>query len=170
MIIECTKKLADTMKMKVEPYDPTNSSPFYEWHANLFMFDRRKGVILMNNLTRYCIILYGLKMEHFKKFDDVVLSAIRETFLSEGFSSSVVDKYLSNCGTVIYTKTHDRKILGQMNDFHISFSWEIEDYLPSENVCLVELSKWCGHTLMCGSLKYAHPYDLLMKEMNKIES
>lgn len=75
MIIECTKKLADAMKIKLDPYDPTNTDSFYEWHANLFMFNRRKGVLIMNNKTRYCIVVYGIKIEHFKKFDAIVLDA-----------------------------------------------------------------------------------------------
>ena len=53
------------------------------------MFERRKGVILMNNKTRYCIMLYGL-------------------------------------------------------------------------------NKWAGD-LMCGTLGYAHPIDLLKKEMSEID-
>lgn len=168
MIIECTKKLAEAMKIKVEEYNEVDPSPFYEWHANLFLFDRRKGVIIMNNKTRYCIVLYGLKAEHFKKFDEVVLAAIKETFLSEGFGSTLVDKYISNCGVVSYTKTHDRSILGQLKEFHINLSWIIEDYIPSENINLVELNKWSGDYLMGATLKYAKPKDLLIEEMNKI--
>lgn len=40
----------------------------------------------MNNKTRYCIVLYGLKMEHFKKFGAIVLNTIKETFLIEGLA------------------------------------------------------------------------------------
>lgn len=170
MIIECTKKLADAMKINVSPYDATNADSFYEWHANLFIFDRRKGVLLMNNKTRYCIVLYGVKMEHFKRFDKVVLDAIRETFLAEGFSESIVSKYIDNCGSIGFTKTHDRRVLGQMKDFDISISWEIEEHLPSENINLVELNKWIGSTQMCGSLDYAHPTDLLREAMKTVES
>ena len=165
MNIECTKKLADAMKIKLNAYEEGNTKAFFEWHANLFMFDRRKGVILMNNKTRYCIVLYGLKAEHFKKFDVIVLSAIRETFIAEGFSLEVVDKYIADCGEVHYTKTHDRSILSQINDFHISISWQIEDYLPSEELNLVELNKWVGSSLMCGTLGYANPIELLKQEM-----
>jgi hypothetical protein len=169
MIIECTKKLADAMKIKPNGYETNNSEPFYEWHANLFMFDRRKGVILMNNKTRYCIILYGLKAEHFKRFDSIVLAAIRETFLAEGFSENEVDTYISNCGEVIYTKTHNRSILSQITDFLVDITWQIEEYLPSDNINLVELNKWAGD-LMCGSLGYANPIDLLKKEMSEISA
>lgn len=168
MIIECTKKLADAMKIKLDLYDPTNADPFYEWHANLFMFDRRKGVLLMNNKTRYCIVLYGIKMEHFKKFDVIVLDAIRETFIAEGFRSDVVQKYVAKCDEVEYTKTHDRSVLGQMKDFYISISWQIEEYLPSENVNLEELNKWVGSSLMCGSLGYVNPIVLLKKEFESM--
>ena len=167
MFIECTKKLCNAMKIKPNIYETINPKPFYEWHANLFMFDRRKGVILMNNKSRYCIILYGLKAEHFKRLDSIVLAAIRETFLAEGFCENKVDTYISNCGEVIYTKTHNRSILSQITEFYISISYEIEEHIPSVNLNLVELNKWSGK-LMCGSLGYAYPIDLLKKEMKEI--
>lgn len=169
MIIECTKKLADAMQIKINLYNAANAGSFYEWHANLFVFDRRKGVILMNNKTRYCIVLYGIKMEHFKRFGKVVLDAIRETFLAEGFPEDTVDKYITKCGDVDYTKTHDRSVLGQMKDFDISISWKIEEYLPSENINLIELNKWVNNTLMCGSLNYVHPIDLMREELEGID-
>jgi hypothetical protein len=167
MFIQCTKKLSDTMKKKPNEIIPIKRDPFYEWHANLFMFDRRKAVILMNNQTRYCIILYGLKAQHFKKFDTIVISAIKETFLAEGFSKGQVDKYIANCGEVVYTKTDNRSILSQITEFLISITWEIEEYLPSDNINLVELNRWAGE-LMCGSLGYAYPINLLKKEMSEM--
>lgn len=168
MIIECTKKLADAMKIKVSPYDTTNSNPLYEWHANLFRFARRQGVLLMNNKTSYCIVLYGVKMEHFKKFDKVFVDAIEETFLAEGFSESAVSKYIDNCGSVHFTKTHDRVILGQMTDFDISMLWKIEAYLPSENINLVEFNKWIGSNLLSSPLGYVNPIKLLREAMETV--
>lgn len=90
MIIECTKKLADTFKIELEDYESRSKDAFYEWHANLFTFDRRRGILLMNNKTRYCIVLYGVKLAHFKRFDEIVINAIRETFL---VSASEYDVY-----------------------------------------------------------------------------
>lgn len=167
MFIECTKKLSDVMKIKLNDLKVIHRDPFYEWHANLFMFERRKGVILMNNKTRYCIILYGLKAEHFKKFHSIVLAAIKETFLAEGFEENKVDTYIRKCGDIVYTKTHDRSILSQMTEFYIHISWKIEEYIPSDNLNLVELNKWAGE-LMCGSLNYAYPINLLKKEISNM--
>lgn len=46
MIIECTKKLADAMKMKVKPYDEINSSPFYEGMLTYFILIEEKVLFL----------------------------------------------------------------------------------------------------------------------------
>ena len=170
MIIECTKKLADAMKIKLNAYDHNKEDSFYEWHANLFMFDRRKGILIMNNKTRYCIVLYGVKMEHLRKLDQIVLDSIKETFIAEGFSEDIVDKYMDKCGgKVDFIKTHDRSVLGQMKDFYISISWQIEEHLPSKNINLIELNQWVGRSLMCGSLGYANPINLLRKELERMD-
>ncbi|MDF2892747.1 MAG: hypothetical protein K0R80_3114 [Clostridia bacterium] len=167
MQIECTKKLADAMKIQLETVGNTAYEPFYDWHANLFTFERRKAVILMNNATRYCIVLYGLKAEHFKKFDSLVLDSIEETLIAEGFASDKVRKYIGNCGSVKYTKTHDRSIISQINEFLIHITWKIEYHLPSERLNLVELNKWAGE-LICSSLGGMYPIELLRKEIEKL--
>lgn len=167
MLIECTKKFADAMKIQLETVTNTAYEPFFDWHANLFAFDRRKAVILMNNATRYCIVLYGLKAEHFKKFDSIVLFAIEETFIAEGFAYEKVKSYIEKCGNVKYTKTHDRSIISQSNEFLIHITWEIENYLPSERLNLVELNKWAGEIVSL-QLKEVFPIKALKKEMAKL--
>ena len=169
MIIQCTKKLADTMKKELQVCDGLEVNSFYAWHANICQFGRTKYVLMMNNRTRYCIVLYGIKVADLKKFDIIAKDAIEETFLAEGFEKGLVDQYMKRCEEVIYTKTHDRSVLGQMKDFDISISWQIEDHLSNEQLNMVELNKWIGHRLMCGGLNYAHPIDLLREEMRKIE-
>jgi hypothetical protein len=160
MFLECTKKLADTLKIKLPDITFIHRQPLYEWHANLFTFNRRKGVILVNNQTRYCVVLYGMKSEHFRKFDDIVLAAIEQTFLAEGLAVDVVANYISHCGEVVFTKTHDRSVLGQMNDMLFLTSHWIEEYLPANDLCMVNLNKKLGEVPV-RSLKYAYPIDCL---------
>jgi len=168
MLIECTKNLADEMKMKLSDITPLRREPFYEWHANLFVFEGRKGVILMNNRTRYSIVLYGLKAEHFRELDTIVLSAIEETFIAEGFPSDKVKRYIENCSNVVYTKTHNRSIISQMNDFYVAVSWEIKYHLPSSSINMIELSKFTGR-LLCSTLGYIYPVELLKKAIEEIK-
>ncbi|MBP2629141.1 MAG: hypothetical protein H6Q68_3852 [Firmicutes bacterium] len=165
MFLECTKKLADALKIRLFDITPLRREPFYEWHANLFVFNRRKGIIMMNNQTRYCVVLYGLKVEHFKNLRPIVLSAIEQIFLAEGFYKEVVVQYINHCGDVVFAKTHDRSIISQMNDMlYLTTCW-IEDYLPTGDICMVDLSMKLGGVPV-GSLKYSFPIDHLREAMN----
>lgn len=100
--------------------------------------------------------------------DTIVLDVIRETFLVEGLAKEAVEAYIEDCGQVEYTKTHNRSVLGQMKDFDISISWEIENHLPNSNLNIVSLNHWIGCKLMCGTLNYVNPIDLLRKEFEDV--
>ena len=165
MFLECTKKLADALKIKLFDITPLRREPFYEWHANLFVINRRKGIIMMNNHTRYCVVLYGIKAEHLKNIRHIALSAIEQVFRAEGFSNEAVLHYNNKCSGVVLAKTHDRSVLSQLNDMlYLASSW-IEDYLPTSDVCMVDLSMKLGGVPV-GSLKYTFPIDHLRKVMN----
>jgi hypothetical protein len=168
MFLECTKKLATVLKVQLPDITPIRREPLYEWHANLFFFNRRKGVIMMNNQTRYSIVLYGLKAEQFKSFGQVALAAIEQTFLAEGFREDAVAHYITHCREVVFTKTHDRSVISQMNDMLFLASHWIEDYLPATELCMVDLSKRLGEVAV-GSLKYAYPVDCLRQALDNID-
>ncbi|CAI8828086.1 hypothetical protein EMIT07CA2_240033 [Brevibacillus sp. IT-7CA2] len=82
----------------------------------MFVFNRRKCVLLMNNVTRYNFIIYGLKKADFNRFDQLVKEKIAENLIAEGISQTLVEKYLQNVGEATYTETSDRSIIGQMNE------------------------------------------------------
>jgi hypothetical protein len=116
LTIQCTKKLINELKIDISKEEPFQSDPLYSWHSHLFLFNRKKCVIVMNNLTRYNFILTGLKRTEFKKYDQIVASAIAENLLVEGASQDTVDTYMQHCSPAIYQTTSDRSIIGQMNE------------------------------------------------------
>lgn len=118
MLLECTKKLADLMKVDLVKYEEKDSNPLFDWTVTLITKDNRKGILMMNNKTKYPIILFGLKSSDFMHFDDLVLSIIRKSLLDNGFPLYTVNKYLSNLGNPIFSKTHNRSILGKMASIH----------------------------------------------------
>ena len=168
MLISCTKKLAVALKINVFEVIPIRREPLFEWHANLFVFNRRKGVILMNNQTRYSVVLYGLKAEHFREFQTIALSAIEQTFKAEGFSDDVISNYVRTCAQVIYAKSSDRSILGQVNDVLYMMQYHMEEYLPTDDIYMIELSKRMSRTPMGKHLKYICPIDVLKEELKKL--
>ena len=64
MLIRCTKKLL--VELKVEPESISEVDPFFSWHANILVINRRKVVVLMNDLNRYAVVLIGVKQRTLK--------------------------------------------------------------------------------------------------------
>ena len=111
MLISCTKKLADALKINVSEVVPIQREPLYEWHANLFIYRHQTGVIMMNNQTRYSVVLYGLEPEHLQMMNKLQLFAIEMTFYAEGFSEYVIARYIRRSGEVSFVKSNNCSIL-----------------------------------------------------------
>lgn len=124
--IQCTKKLEAEIKDPLFNKIQSQSQPLYAWHAHSFTSNRRKCVLLMNNQTRYNFILYGLKKDDFRRFDHVIYEKIVENLTADGIGQSLIEEYLKNYKQVIYTKTSDRSILGQINEMIFVAKDEIE--------------------------------------------
>lgn len=169
MLISCTKKLADALKIKVFEVVPLRQNPLFEWHANLFIFNRRKGVIVMNNLTRYSVVLYGLKTEHFNKFNVLVLSAIEQVFRAEGFSDEVISTYMGTGSPVIYAKSSDRSILGQLVDAQYHLEWRIDEREPVDSIFLINISKELNRIPLGKQMNYNFAIDLLQEGLKKYQ-
>ncbi|OZM56449.1 hypothetical protein CIB95_11785 [Lottiidibacillus patelloidae] len=114
MLIQCTKKLLDQLKIKPEVASEEETA-LTSWHANIITIMRRKTVVLVNDKNRYVIVLFGLKAKDFKNFNTLVVQAIRNTFTEENIQQSVIDDFLENASTITYTKTKDRKSVARMN-------------------------------------------------------
>lgn len=121
MLIQCTKALLDKIVVKSsdlaspEGYEELPNS-FMAWHANLVTINRRKAIILMNNATRYTIMIYRPNAKDFTKIKEVIREGIVEALRMEGFKKEVIDSYFSNSGEIIFSKTGSRSMLGKLNN------------------------------------------------------
>jgi hypothetical protein len=113
MIIQCTKKLLDGLKIK-SPAE-ANGDPFFSWHANLITVNRKKTVVLVNDKNKYVIVLHGLKAKDFKHLGMHLKEAIRETFQDEGLKEEVIEEYINQTTEFTYTKTKDRSSVARLN-------------------------------------------------------
>lgn len=166
MQIQATKKLLD--KLPFEKVEATEGNPLYDWHANLLTIDRRQTVVLMNDLTRYAVVLYGVKAKDFKRFDELVKEAIREVFLKERFSPKVVDWYIDELGAVTFHKTKNRSMTAQLNKA-VDHVWLFADQLTTESLVNVSVGKHASRLLVGrGNNKMDEPYDALVDALKGI--
>ncbi|MGY0692668.1 DUF6933 domain-containing protein [Virgibacillus sp. FSP13] len=114
--MQCTKKLADELKIKTSKDDLVDNDPLYSWHAHIFLFRRKKFSLVMNNKTRYNFIIGGLRIKDFSQFESIVKTGIQENLLADGFEKHVVESYLNKCDTIKYAPTSKRNIISQINE------------------------------------------------------
>jgi hypothetical protein len=56
----CTKKFLSELKRNPAKEEPEKDS-FWSWHANIFNIERRKCVLVTNDLTLFSLFIPGLK-------------------------------------------------------------------------------------------------------------
>jgi hypothetical protein len=169
LILEVTKKLENELKVNTHNVIPMEEDKFYSWHADIFMYNRRKCIILMNDKTRYSMVLYGLKKEQFKNLQTVLTEAIIENFTVEGFDADDIDAYVQKLGYILYSKTNDRVCMDQMTDMeYITINSYFQQYLQEDNINQAELNKKINRTIL-GKWKYVYGIEGLKEEMGSMK-
>ncbi|NOU84721.1 hypothetical protein GC102_02875 [Paenibacillus sp. LMG 31460] len=157
-VIACTKKVFDLSNFPVSPIPEVGYRPLNSWHAHLFKVGRKNCVMIMNDLTRYQVVLYGVRKEHVKDFQHLFLKNLEIVLRADQFTDQEVNLFLSNMDKLIFTKTHNRSILGSLNDqIFLTQHW-IEEYLPTDELNIVDLNIMLNDSVI---LKLAEGYPRL---------
>ncbi|HHV75394.1 MAG TPA: plasmid pRiA4b ORF-3 family protein [Thermoanaerobacterium sp.] len=146
MLIQCTKKLLDVLERKPVTYEEENL--LFSWHANLITLNRRKTIVLVNDKNRYVVVLYGLKAKDFRRFDEVILNAIRLVLLDECIDEEIVEEYIRQAGKVVYGKTKNSIYVGKMiaacNVVHLYEDLLLDNTVYQTYVSKVASRYWVG--------------------------
>ncbi len=121
MHIQCTKSLLDKIGIgKDELASPEGHEAFPQsfmaWHANFVTINRKKAIVLMNNETRYPVVIYRPLKKDFKKIKKLISEAISEAFRMEGIRQDVIDAYMVAAGDISFSKTANRSIVAKLNN------------------------------------------------------
>ncbi len=112
MRIACTLKVID--KWRLKPQKTTNE-PFHSWHANLIKVNHRQSLLLMNDETKYCALIYNVARVRAGALGDKIVEAIKRAFLAEGYRSEIADRYFELAGELVFSRTQSRSVLTTMN-------------------------------------------------------
>ncbi|SEN88599.1 pRiA4b ORF-3-like protein [Mesobacillus persicus] len=163
MLIQCTKKLLEQLDIK--PVSGVEEEPLFSWHTNLIIVNRRKTLVLVNDLTRYVVVLYGVKGKDFKKIDELILEGIRETLREEGIKEEVIEKYLLSSQNVTFAKTKDRTSVARMNRACESLYFYPSD-LDATNIFKPRVSRRVSRLMVGdGKNRYIHPNEEMYKNL-----
>lgn len=79
MKIRITNKMKDKFKIDFVEENDNDVERFESWHANIFTFQRKTGVIIMNDLTRYSVVLFGIKKADISNLSDLIKEQLKKT-------------------------------------------------------------------------------------------
>ena len=77
MIINCTKKLQDELKIKPAKLDVI--APLVSWHANIIRVNRRKTIVVANDASGYVIVIHGVVAKDLKDIKELIKESIETT-------------------------------------------------------------------------------------------
>ena len=109
--IGCTEKLRTnltTQKLdKQENYHVTIKN----WHATLKYFLHRKCILITNDLTLFSVFLYGIKKKELHNLKELFKVEIKNSLLSEGFSTNEVKKIIDDDEIGLYCSQNSGQYL-----------------------------------------------------------
>ncbi len=163
MLIQCTKKLMDELKIKSVLIE--GEEPLFGWHANLITINHKKTVVLVNDSNLYRIVLHGLKAKDFKNLDQLIIEAVRSTLLKECITADIVEQFINSSPSVNYTKTKDKSTVARLNKAceEVHFFGR---YLETNRIIQSNVSRLASDSLAgIGSNNYIRPNEALYKDL-----
>ncbi|WP_377887570.1 plasmid pRiA4b ORF-3 family protein [Alkalihalobacillus sp. R86527] len=166
MLIQCTKKLLD--ELKITPAERPEENTLFSWHANMIKLGRKKTLVLVNDHNYYVIVLYGVKANIMKKLDRFIPQAIEQVFRAEGIKEGVISQYVNQLGDMSISKTKDRKSVGKLNKACENVSY-FEDMINEEELVQEELSMRISSMLIGnGKNRYLKPHEEMYKDLEEL--
>lgn len=164
MLIQSTQKLLTELNKKLIEI---KEQDIFSWHANITSINRRKTIILINDMCRYVITIHGIKAMHINIIEDVITNAIKEALKNAGINESIIQKYIESAPNIQFAKTKNRSLVGSMTEIIKNIEC-FDDFLSEDKTYQNNLNDAINHLLFKSLDKeYIHPADELYKMMDK---
>jgi len=109
-----TKKIVDKIKVELKP--EAQIDDFFSWRANYIQESGYKFVVIMNDATRFVIVINEAKIARLRDIANIFIENLRATLLALCINPDVVSKYISDLDEVNFVKNSDRKKTAWLNN------------------------------------------------------
>ncbi len=166
MILRCTKKLLTELKQNpTKEIAPKES--FWSWHANTFYIERRKCVLVTNDITLFTMFIPAHKKPDFQSFHFIFGQQLFKNLLHEKIPQKQIETILSECEDIQYKRTNNRSVLGSMNELKFQLEYHIQTEGGLARTDIFELNYQLNRTLM-SPIKYKYPIEMFLVKMQEI--
>ena len=102
--------------MKVNPEDVNDELTLLSWHVNIYKLNNRKHIVFINDLSRLCVIIDGIRTGQLSMLKEKFLTTLKEYLLSEGVKKDKIDRYVQEGSEFLIARTNNRSVLGTMKE------------------------------------------------------
>ena len=116
--LRCTKKVQDLLSIKKQNLSEPKESDHIlgNWFVNVFIQDRRKVLVYMNEKTLLSFVVAGVTKTKSKLIIESLQSGLAKLLASEDFSEHQISKVIDSINEIEVAPTASRKHSGNMND------------------------------------------------------
>lgn len=168
MQIGCTKKLLEYLNIK-STQESADIAPFFSWSANLLTLNRRKTIVVMNDISRYGFVLYGITAKTLKSLDELMLDGVHSCLEEECIAPELIDRYMIDRGGITYGKTADRSTVARLNKLCERATYFTED-MTADTIGQQQLLGRINDDIFKIDGDYCKPGDLLCDSIAKFYS
>ena len=129
--IFCTKKLEKLIGKKLIATNAVSDELIGNWNANLFSLNKRKCLIIMNDVTYYCLIFLDVLKKDVLNFHELFYQRLIEQldYDQVNFPFECAPKLITSCEPNFLRTNNNRKVLGTMNEFVYELKYHFQlDY------------------------------------------
>ena len=165
-VIGCTKKLLTELRVKPSEIKQIPSA-LNSWHANNFLFDRRKCVLFTHDATLFSFFVPGLLKSDFQNIREVFRQMLFKNLVSEDLTQLQIELLLEDISEIEITKTSNPSVLGSMNDFINNLTLHLALDGGIANVNAFDLNRNLNRIPM-GAIGYSSSINTLQNLLNDL--
>ncbi|MEK0316255.1 DUF6933 domain-containing protein [Cohnella sp. 56] len=147
--------------MKVQAIEEKADDLFLSWHVHIFHLNSRKHIIFINDLSRLCILISGVRTGQLNLLKEKFLETMKSYLEYEEISKTQIENYLKHGTDICISKTNSRSVLATMTEITIFDTDDFDNDL--------ERMKWLNR-LIYKPINYNKPIEVFTEQLEKINS
>lgn len=120
--LRCTAKLLKRLGISEPGEPPSPNNILGDWFANIIFTRQGHYVLLVNERSLLPVLTTARDLLNLERR---FFSQLAEVLSSLGIRQELIEREIALMAPMYYGRTNDRRVLGTMNDFVVSFRWEL---------------------------------------------
>lgn len=151
-------KVADSQASKAF----STANPFFSWHANYYNVNRKKVLVLVNDLTMMPIVIADVNAQSKKQLAQMIVDGIWCAFRWAGIANEQIQQYLDIAGEIEVNAGFNRQVTG-VTTMYIRMAELSKKFVSHERI-QAKLMVWLAES-GTDSLPDYYPQKALVKVM-----